>query len=189
MIYYIVFILSVLVALGAGVRAGVSDFRGLVIPNICHVIIVGAFFPAAAAVYFSHIHMRGMGHLGTHFIVAAVMLVITFAMFWLKIFGGADAKMLSAYSLWVGLKGVTAMLFYMAISGGVLAVAALIIARAKPFKNLREGSWLAQLQSGKSRIPYGIPIVIGAFSAFYYLGFLNLSLPGEFAEAVSRGGS
>jgi Flp pilus assembly protein protease CpaA len=65
------------------------------------------------------------------------------------------------------MKAMPPLLIYMALSGALLAFATLAIRKIKPFKKAKEGSWIAQVQAGGNRVPYGIPIAFGAFVAFF----------------------
>ncbi len=170
MIWLILYLFGVLVAAGMGLFAGWSDFRGLQIPNMVHVLIVAAFVPAFSAAYFAGAHV--FSPISSHAEAAAITLAVTFAFFCFRVFGGGDAKLLSAYALWAGLRGMPPLLVYMAFSGFLLALFSIAIRKAKPFKNVHEGSWIAQMQAGGNRVPYGIPIVIGAFLTFYMQGYL-----------------
>jgi prepilin peptidase CpaA len=154
-----------------GLFAGWSDFRGLQIPNTVQVVILLAFVPAYAAAHFTGVKV--FAPLGSHVEAAGFTLMITFVMFCFRVFGGGDAKLLTVYALWVALKGMPPLLIYMAVSGFFLALVSLIIRKVKPFKNAREGSWIAQMQAGGNRVPYGIPIVIGALVAFFTQGYLK----------------
>jgi prepilin peptidase CpaA len=183
MIWLIVYLSSVLAALGMGLFAGWSDFRGLKIPNMVPVIIVAAFVPAFAAVHFSGIKL--FSPLAAHAGASVLVLLITFGLFALRVFGGGDAKLLSAYALWTGFAGMQPLLFYMAGSGFFVGLATIGIRKKKPFKNPREGSWIARAQAGENRVPYGIPIVIGAIIAFAMQGYLG---PHNLLSFISRGG-
>ena len=180
MLYLMVFIFCVVAALGIGILAGMSDFKGLTIPNMYPVMVAGAALPAIGVSYFSGAHI--MGPPLAHLVVGFAILVITFVLFSLKVFGGGDSKLLAAYALWAGPKGIVALLFYMAISGAVLGIFTILVMKRKPFKTVREGSWIARVQAGENRVPYGIPIVIGAVIAFLQIGFFSPGVIGAFVQ-------
>ena len=94
---------------------------------------------------------------------AAVMFAIGFVLFWRGVFGGGDAKLVSAMALLVGHREVVDFLILMSLCGGVLALA--IVARdiCVRFWPLRCGSRLSSEigASGgppKSTVPYGVAI-------------------------------
>ena len=101
------------------------------------------------------------------------MFVLTFFIFMAKIMGGGDAKLMTAYAFWFGIKGLIVFLFYTALFGALLAVAALWLKKKKPCEAPTEGSWVQRVQAGESAIPYGIPILIGAILSFIKLGYFS----------------
>jgi len=148
----------------------VSDVRALRIPNTYVLVILGAFVPAFA------LSPESFGLWWHPFAAAAIFLVITYVMFVYRMLGAGDAKMGAALALWVGLPGLMAYVMYMAIVGGVLGVASLIIRKRKPFKNPREGGWVATVQAGGNAVPYGIAITAGAWGAMLHNGFISHQL-------------
>lgn len=144
----------------------VSDVRRLRIPNT-HVMAVLAAFVVAYA-----LSPQSFGVWWHPFAAGAVFLVITYIMFALRMLGAGDAKMGAVLALWVGLPGLMAYVMYMAIMGGVIGVASLVIKKRKPFKNPRAGGWIATVQSGGNAVPYGIAITAGAWGAMLHNGFI-----------------
>ncbi|MCB9989625.1 MAG: prepilin peptidase [Rhodospirillales bacterium] len=171
MIFMIVFLFLLASVSGLGILSGVSDFKGLTIPNAYPLFIALAFFPAWAAVHFSGADM--LAPLPVHLIAGGAIFVATFLMFLARAMGGGDAKLLSAYALWFGLKGLTVFLFYTALLGGVLGIVALFLKYRKPVKSPKEGGWIARVQAGESKVPYGIPIAAGAMLGFFLLGYVS----------------
>ena len=175
MIALIIFLFCVFGALGTGLLAGYSDFRGLTIPNAYSAVILG-LFPLCYALLFL-LGQVGVFHQGlaSHVIAMVLVFSITAVMFSFGILGAADSKLGSAFALWVGLQGLMAFLFFMALVGAVLALASLYFKKKKPLVKPRLGSWIDVIQSGGNKVPYGIAITCGAFVAFYDLGYLQLS--------------
>jgi prepilin peptidase CpaA len=167
-----IFLLCVLAALGVGVLAGVSDFRGLSIPNLYSLLIGGAFVVCYAVLWMAG---RGdvVGSLSSHLLAAVAVFFLTFSMFAAKSLGAADSKLGTVYALWVGSTGLMPFLFYTALAGGVLGLAALGLRRWKPVKAPVAGSWVAAVQGGESKVPYGIAIVAGALASFVELGYFK----------------
>jgi len=167
----IIYIFSVLAALGLSGLAAWSDYKGMVIPNYISVLIIAMFFVGYSAVFFAGTEV--FLSLKMHMLAAALIFIVTFIMFLLKMIGGGDSKLLTALSLWVGHAGLSALLFYMMVAGLFLGVLALVLKKTKPVKSPKEGSWVARVQAGESVIPYGIPIAMGALAGFIDRGFLS----------------
>lgn len=165
----IVYLLFLSFALLAGVLGALSDVRVMRIPNKYPLIVFVSFFAAYG------IFMLGgtvpFAPFLSHIVAGLVVFVLTFFLFSAGLFGGGDAKLLSAYALWVGVGGVADLIVYMALFGALLAVAALLIRRFKPFKKGADESWIGQLQAGKSKIAYGLAIVPAVFLSFFVEGY------------------
>jgi prepilin peptidase CpaA len=123
------------------------------IPNwLCFSLIL--LYPLA--VYLGHgavdwkMAALGMG------IVFAVGYVI-FAMKWM---GGGDIKLLTACSLWVGLKNLPEFLFDVALLGGVFAVSVWIFRKILPHLPKKNIPTPRILKDGEP-VPYGVAIAIG----------------------------
>lgn len=162
MLSWLVFALCIVM-----VAASVSDYRSMRIGNGLSIAAIVLF---VVAIIFSPSAFAGWG---THLVAGVAVLVVTYAMFAVGMIGGGDAKFAAALSLWVGLKGLMAFMFYMALAGGVLGILTLLLRRYKPFTAPREGSWVAVAQAGGNAVPYGIAISIGAVAALYHSGLLT----------------
>jgi len=178
----IIFLTCLLFAVGSGVLASISDFRGMVISNTYSIIIAAAFVVAFAGMWAleqDHVFEPVLGHL----ISAGIVFIVTLGLFAINVLGAADSKMASAYALWVGsLQGLFVFLFYMALAGGLLGVVALVIKKWKPFQSPPEKSWVGQLQAGHNKVPYGIAIFIGALAFFAKVGYYDLEFLAEFVK-------
>jgi prepilin peptidase CpaA len=172
MISLIIFFTFILSILGVGILAGLSDLRGLMIPNSYSLFILATFFPCFAllwllggsAIFFSFF---------SHIFAAIFVFVATAVLFQFRFIGGADSKLATAYALWVGLSGLAAFFFIMTLVGALLGVFALFLKRRRPFKAPLAGSWIARVQDGENKVPYGIAIVIGAAYGFYHVGYFD----------------
>ncbi len=169
MIFMIVYLFCVIAAVGLGVLAGWSDFRGMTIPNYIVVFVLAAFFIACGAAHLGG--AEGVLPARTHLVGGILMLAATFVMYALKAIGGGDSKLAAAFSFWFGTQGLVVFLSYMVFAGGLLALAALYLKKKQPVASPAEGSWIARVQGGESVVPYGIPIALGAFAAFIKLGY------------------
>ena len=178
---FLIFLFGVIATLGMCGLGAWSDFKGYRIPNLVSLIIILSFVVAYAV-----LHMTGQGeviffslksHLGSFFIV----LIVTMAMFALKILGAGDSKMAASLSLWLGFSGLVPFLFYMTLFGGLIAVVSLLLQKYKPLKNPPQG-WLSAAQQGSANIPYGIAIAAGGLIAFIFNGYFDF---GKWAEIIN----
>jgi Flp pilus assembly protein protease CpaA len=172
MILFLV-VFCMLVALGFGIASGVSDFKSMTIPNIYAAGVLLAFIPAFAADAFSGQGMEFFASWKSHLIAMVAMFAVTFVLFSVKLIGAGDSKLITAFSLWVGLSGLAAFIFYMAVIGALLGIATKVMNKKTLMENPKEGSWIAKSQAGGSGVPYGIAIVCGAVIAFWQLDFFT----------------
>jgi len=84
-------------------------------------------------------------------IVFAIVLVISFGLFAIKYIGGGDAKYISVASLWAGGAGVVKFIFLVALIGGVLGLAYLLL--RDHLARLSDKVWV-QIQKGETRYPF-----------------------------------
>ena len=150
---------------GLLIYCAVTDFSQMKIPNSIIVMMIGTFFVAYAGA--PQIFLP----LWQHIFSMLLVFLITYFIFAKNWMGGGDAKMMTAVCLWCGLKGLLSFIFFMGIAGWFLCLLALWLQKKKPFKNPKEGGWIATVQSGKNAVPYGIAIAIGAICSLSYSGF------------------
>jgi prepilin peptidase CpaA len=128
----------------------------MTIPNWVSIALAIAFVPAAVACGMS------VPQIGMHLAIGAATLLICATLFYLNIFGGGDAKVISAASLWMGLAGANRFVFCMAVAGGCLALLLIILRRMKISS---ERPWAKRLLSPTEGAPYAVAIAIGALLA------------------------
>ena len=185
MILLFIIVFCAIVALGFGAAAAWSDYSRLIIPNI-YVLSIGiAFIPAFVASKIFASDMSFFSAWNSHLIAALVVFGVTYVLFYFRVIGGGDAKLLTVYGLWAGLAGLMPLFFYMALIGGVLGVTTLALRKWKPVKAPVKGSWIEKAQAGSQEVPYGIAIFVGAIAAFWQTGYLQ---PGELMELATAGG-
>jgi prepilin peptidase CpaA len=134
-----------------------QDLASMLIPNWISIGLALAFVPAALA--------AGLNwtQIGWAMVFGAGMLLACAVLFYMSIFGGGDAKLIAAASLWTGLSGTLTFLAAMAMAGGVLAVV-LTVLRAQ--RSLRpEAAWARRLLSKEEGAPYAVAIALGALAA------------------------
>lgn len=173
MLTLIIFLSCIFIALAAGLLAAISDIRTLTIPNQYSIIIIATF-----AVAFFSLWLLGrddvFAPLLSHVLSAVIVFVLTGVLFALKLLGAGDSKFATAFALWTGLVGLMPFLFYMALTGAALGIAALALRRWKPIKAPQEGSWIARVQAGESKVPYGVAIAVGALAGFLKIGYFSI---------------
>lgn len=179
MILLIIFLICMFVALGVSVMAGISDYRTMKIPNIYSLYVIVAFFVAYIALYLGG-QTNVFGSLYVHLLSAGVTFLVTFILFGLKLLGAGDSKFATACALWVSVKYLPIYLFFMTLFGSVLGIVALYLKNKKPFKSPTDGSWVAQVQSGASKVPYGIAIAVGLVASFLHTGYLTTDVLSSF---------
>ncbi len=179
MLLLIFFLVCLFIVIGIGALACLSDLRGMTIPNIYSVVVILAFIACYGAFW-----MFGDGDvffsLPSHLLGAVIVFVVTVVMFALGMIGAADSKLATAYALWVGLRGIFPFLFYMTIAGGVLGLVALVLKKRPLLSSSLEGSWIARVQAGENKVPYGIAIVFGALASFVNIGYFDIGVLSSF---------
>lgn len=140
--------------------AAAMDMLTMTIPNRVSLLLIAAFFVAALFAGLSA-HQFLM-HLAT----GAFVLVVGFALFAARVFGGGDAKLLAASSLWIGFDQLFDYVYLIAIFGGLLAFAILIGRRFFPEGSLKAPRFVLRLQARESGIPYGLAITAAALFVY-----------------------
>lgn len=173
MILVFIIVFCALVALGFGAASAWSDVRTLTIPNLYVAYIGAAFIPAFVISKFFAGDAFIFSSLISHIGAGVLMMGITYALFVLKLIGGGDSKLLSVYALWTGLSGLMPLLFLMAVVGGILGGATLMLKKYKPVKKPQKNSWIEKAQKGSQDVPYGVAISTGAVFSFWQVGYIN----------------
>lgn len=173
MILVFIIVFCALIALGFGGAAAWSDATRLKIPNLYAAYIGAAFVPAFLAHFFFAPESTIFSSFANHLIAALVVFGITYVMFFLKLLGGGDSKLLSVYALWVGLSGVLPFLFFMSLIGGVMGLLTLYFNKNKMVEKPLAGSWIDKAQKGGKDVPYGVAIFVGALIAFWQVGYVS----------------
>jgi len=175
----VIILTFMLMTTGLVISAAVIDFLRLKIPNIISGAIIGCFF----ASYFIHdfLGKDAMQDLSSHVMAGAIMLMIMVTLFFLRLFGGGDAKIIPAIALWTGLNGLPLFLMVTSIVGGVLAIISMILRKTEmgqsilnkaiQYPQLQNG-WVNAMVKNHNVVPYGIAIAVGAVISFRHLGYL-----------------
>jgi prepilin peptidase CpaA len=153
------------------VYAAISDISRLIIPNWVSIALT-AIFPVAAL-----IAGAPWLEIGSHFLFAAGVLAVCFALFQFNIIGGGDAKLMAAVSVWTGFAAFIPFIMWTVVAGGVLALALLTARQLMPIGAYPPA--IDHLLKKQNGIPYGIAIMVGAILAIPSLPYLSspLTLP------------
>ena len=151
--------------------AAISDATKFVIPNAVVVGILALFCSAALVLPFE---VRWELHLGALVAVLAVGLVV----YRFDGLGAGDVKLISALALWTGFEHLPALLLYIALAGGALALI-LVISRLLLFSTAcyfpkLEPALRARVFRTGAKIPYGVAIAIGGIVTGFSLPHLGL---------------
>jgi len=138
------------------IYAAWHDVSTMTIPNWVSIALAAAFLPAAMAAGLT------LEEIGWHLVFGAAVLIACAVLFYLNVFGGGDAKVIAAASLWTGLAGSAPFVTGMAIAGGALA-AVLIVLRRMKIQTTK--AWAARLLSSEEGAPYAVAIAVGALLA------------------------
>lgn len=118
------------------VAAAACDLRARTIPNLLPALAAIAFVPAAWAAGLSFEAVAA--HVGAAILAFAIAALL----FALGAWGGGDAKLAAAMVLWTGFAAAPRFVAVMAVAGGVLALAVLL------------------LQGRRAKVPYGVAIAL-----------------------------
>ena len=152
-------ILALLVFAGLLIYAAATDVTSLTISNWVSLALIGAFALFALALGMP------LADIGGHFVLGVAVLCIGFALFQLNIFGGGDAKLIAAASVWTGFTAFLPFLFWTATAGGMLALS-LIAARQFVKQTETNPPFVNRLLTGQTGIPYGVAIAAGVLMAY-----------------------
>ncbi len=154
---------AVIVFAALNICAAIYDALIRLIPNWVSVAIALLFLPAA---YFAGLSLE---QFGWHLVAGVIAFAIGVGLFYLKIWGGGDAKLVAAVCLWMGTTGSLSFVTAFAIAGGVVALPLVVLKRLKlQHKNERVARAL-----DVKKVPYGIAIAVGAFWAAPYSPILQ----------------
>lgn len=105
---------------------------------------------------------------------AAGVFVVAFVLFWLGVFGGGDAKLISAAALVVGARDLVAFLMLMSVFGALLALALLTEDKIIPWLRRRGRRAPTGAASVTRTVPYGVAIAAAGATIL----ILQSSVPG-----------
>ena len=135
--------------------AGTRDLMSYEIPNWVSLAMIAAFLVAAFAGSFR------LADIGWHLAAGAAVLAVGFILFAANIFGGGDAKLLAACAVWIGWMGLLKFFIFVALIGGVFALALIVFRRLTLPDSWTTKPWIQRLHDQNGGIPYGVAIGLG----------------------------
>ncbi|MEM6536559.1 MAG: prepilin peptidase [Pseudomonadota bacterium] len=151
--------------------AAVTDLHDFTIPNWVSILLLGAY--VATGVFIGAPIDRIVIGLG----FGAIILVIGFALFAVKFFGGGDAKLFAACAPWIGFESYLEYLTYVALAGGVFGLLLLAFRKAPPLPAYAHAPWLMRIHQNQHEIPYGVAICIGGLLAMPSMPYFKMVFP------------
>jgi prepilin peptidase CpaA len=144
--------------LGALLAAG-FDLVRFRIPNWLSLGLALSYFPTA--------WLAGQegGVLLAHLQAGAAMFALGFLLFLSRVWGGGDAKLFGALSLWLGWPRLLPFAFAMVLAGGVLALILLLLRRRSWPEKISRHKQLRRLLGAKSAVPYAVAMALGMILA------------------------
>lgn len=150
------------------IYAGISDAMTFTISNKVSLALFAGFI---LLVPFSNL---SLAEIGTHVAVGFLMLVLGFILFARGYFGGGDAKIIAAASLWLGPDYTGMFVLFAAFYGGLLSLIVLKIYSTPLSGFLANQKWLVNYQTGTAAVPYGVAIGLSGLSIYPYSHWLGL---------------
>jgi len=140
--------------------AAANDLLTMKIPNVISGALVGGFVALAL------ITRMPLEIFGLHLACGLGVLILTFTLFAMKLFGGGDAKLMAAGALWMGAEQVLPFLVFVTIFGGTLCLLILSYRRVVPANLWPLPGWAQRLHISGGPVPYGIAIAAGGLMIF-----------------------
>lgn len=140
--------------------AAANDLFTMKIPNRISLALVGGFVALAL------LTRMPIETFGIHLACAAGVLILTFTLFAMNLFGGGDAKLMAAGALWMGGGYILPFLVLVTIFGGALCLLILSYRRVVPANLLPLPEWAQRLHTAGGPVPYGIAIAAGGLMIF-----------------------
>ena len=146
------------------------DMASLRVPNLAVVAIAGWFVPFAIAI------QMPLSDFAWHIAAGLSVLAIGFVLFSIGLrFGGGDAKLFAALSLWCGFKYLLPFFIVMCFMGGAVAIIVFTLRQFGIPVWLAAHGWnipALDIDKSKAFVPYA-PAMAFAFIYVSYLGFFS----------------
>jgi prepilin peptidase CpaA len=148
------------------IAAGASDLTRYEIPNGLSAALIGAFALLLPSL--------PLTVLAEHLSAGLAVLVGAFLLFAVGLWGGGDAKLVAAASVWIGWRELAAFLLLTALLGAILALA-LLLARRLLAGRAGQHRWYSRLLSPSEGVPYGVAIAAAALALTPRLGVVDMA--------------
>lgn len=156
------------------VYAAARDVTSYEIPNWVSLSIVANFLAAAL------VGSVDLSVVAWHLGAGVAVLFVGALLFFGGIFGGGDAKLIAACAVWVGWSMLAKFLLLVAIFGGILALAILVLRRLDLPASWLRSAWLRRVHSREEGVPYAVAIALGSILMFRELPLVEAA--GVFAS-------
>jgi len=140
------------------VTAALCDFTGLKVPNV----LTAPF----AAVGIGVVVLQTPDAVLMTFGAALAVFLIGWALFALGVMGGGDGKLMAATAIWLGPFALVDFAVLIALFGGMLAAAVLLLHRAEKYQVLLGPRWMERLSAPRPPVPYALAIAPAGIAAF-----------------------
>lgn len=147
--------LVIMVFLTPMLWACVTDFTTMTIPNWISIYLIAAYFVIAPMAW------QGWADFATHLMVFAATFSVCLFFFAIGGFGGGDAKLLAATSIWWVWQDMFVYILATAVIGGAIAFFLMIGRKWVPARILSNKYMMLQFKDEK-RMPYGLALAAGA---------------------------
>lgn len=138
----------------AMLSAARTDATTMTIPNWISLLLIGSFLILSPFI------MTSWSMFGEHVLVGTSVFLFGFAMFAGGLFGGGDAKLMAATSLWWQWPDLLFYIVWSAIAGGIIAAFILWCRKYMPLTVLGR-DWIYQLVKVQNDMPYGLALAFG----------------------------
>ncbi|MGY6569173.1 MAG: A24 family peptidase [Salinarimonas sp.] len=138
------------------ILAAIYDVFTMTIPNKISLALIALF--AIVAPFVGMDWWTALMHVGAGVMVLTIGIGL-FAMGWV---GGGDVKLAAATSLWIGFGLMLDYFLIVAIAGGLLTLAIIILRRLPLPDAARRQEWLSRLYNPTNGVPYGVALAAAA---------------------------
>jgi len=135
--------------------AALTDIIWRRIPNWIVIALLGLYFLTLALGVAPSTWSSALG-------AAAIVLVATYILFHLGVFGAGDAKLFSAVALFTGLGNLAEFALMTVLIGGLMALGVLVLYPKRVMRGLTAAGRAKNTGRG---VPYGVAIALGGIAA------------------------